>query len=133
MLLLKWKLICPFCMQTVNDVAVGTIFYGIQLYKQRTCQNPSGTRVTSLVLFNTRMLSGYQSLKDMLEKKTWGNHFTFLHVSIPLSKEAEKADPLAFIYKASKTIKRKKNSFAVILMGRLLQILRSIRGPEVCC
>lgn len=115
---------------TVNDVAVGTIFYAIQLYKQRTSQNSSGTRMTALVLLNTRMLSGYQSLNDMLRQNTWGNHFTFLHVGIPSCKDAEKADPLAFIYKARKTIKRKKNSFAVVLTGRLLQMLRSIRGPE---
>lgn len=115
---------------TVNDVAVGTIFYAIQLYKQRTCQNPSNTSMTALVLMNTRMAKGYQSVDDMLMKKTWGNQFSFLHLSIPSSKVAEKADPLTFVLRAKKAIKRKKNSLAVFLTGRLLQALRSVKGPE---
>lgn len=100
-------------MQTVNDVAVGTIFYAIQLYKQRTCQNPGGTRMTALVLLNTRMLGGYQSLKDMLGKKSWGNHFTFLHIPIPLCEDGEKVDPLTFICKAKERHKEKEE-----LIGR---------------
>lgn len=87
--------------------------------------------MTALVLLNTRMTSEYQSVSDMLRAKTWGNHFTFLHIPIPCCNHAERVDPLAFIHKAKKTIKRKKNSLAVFLTGIFLQTLRSIRGPEV--
>lgn len=104
---LTWR---TFLWQTVNDVAVGTVSYAIHLYNQRMGQDPSGTRMTALVLLNTRMTSEYQSVSDMLRAKTWGNHFTFLHIPIPCCNHAERADPLAFIHKAKKTIKRKKNS-----------------------
>lgn len=87
--------------------------------------------MTALVLLNTRMTSEYQSVSDMLRAKTWGNHFTFLHIPIPCCNHAERVDPLAFIHKAKKTIKRKKNSLAVFLTGIFLQTLRRIRGPEV--
>ncbi|XP_058089049.1 wax ester synthase/diacylglycerol acyltransferase 5-like [Magnolia sinica] len=115
---------------TVNDVAVGIIFYAIQLYQQRMGQISPGRRMTALVLLNTRMVNGYQCVEDMLKEKTWGNHFTFLQIAIPSSDNAEKENPLAFLLKAKKTIKRKRHSLAVYLNGRLVQMLRTIRGPE---
>ncbi|KAJ8648123.1 hypothetical protein MRB53_001146 [Persea americana] len=115
---------------TVNDVAVGTLFYGIQLYKQRTCQNSNGTRMTALVLLNTRMVSSYQNINEMLRQKTWGNQFTFLNVRIPSTNNTDKPDPLSFLLKAKKTIKRKKHSMAIFLTGRLLHTLRRFKGPE---
>ncbi|KAF6159605.1 hypothetical protein GIB67_034567 [Kingdonia uniflora] len=46
------------------------------------------------------------------------------------STDAEKADPLEFVYKAKEIIKRKRGSLAVILTGRLLEKMRKLRGPE---
>ncbi|XP_058089026.1 wax ester synthase/diacylglycerol acyltransferase 4-like [Magnolia sinica] len=117
---------------TVNDVVVGVIFYAIQLYKQKMVGHRSdgGERMTALVLLNTRMINGYQSVNDMLSQKTWGNHFTFLPIPIPCCKDTDNENPLKFINKAKETIKRKKNSLAVYLTGRLLDTLRSIRGPK---
>ncbi|KAL5992703.1 hypothetical protein ACLOJK_013622 [Asimina triloba] len=116
---------------TVNDVTVGIIFYAIQLYHQRMGQVLKGhERMTALVLLNTRMVNGYQTLDEMLKKKTWGNHFTFLQISIPTCTNAEKESPLSFIAEAKKTINRKRHSLALYLTGTLVQTLRSIRGPE---
>ncbi|XP_058089043.1 wax ester synthase/diacylglycerol acyltransferase 4-like [Magnolia sinica] len=117
---------------TVNDVVVGVIFHAIQLYKKKMVGDRSdgGERMTALVLLNTRMINGYQSVNDMLSQKTWGNHFTFLPMPIPCCKDTGNENPLTFINKAKKTIKRKKNSLAVYLTGRLLDTLRRIRGPK---
>ncbi|KAL5992698.1 hypothetical protein ACLOJK_013617 [Asimina triloba] len=121
---------------TVNDVVVGTIFYAIQVYKQRMMGSrwSSGfkERTTALVLLNTRMVKSYESVDDMLKKNGWGNRFTFLPVPIPSNcKDAGKeSTPLAYIAKARKTIKRKRYSLAVYLTGMLLETLRKVRGPE---
>ncbi|KAL5992706.1 hypothetical protein ACLOJK_013625 [Asimina triloba] len=105
---------------TVNDVTVGIIFYAIQLYHQRMGQVLKGhERMTALVLLNTRMVNGYQTLDEMLKKKTWGNHFTFLQISIPTCTNAEKESPLSFIAEAKKTINRKRHSLALYLTGTL--------------
>ncbi|XP_058078247.1 wax ester synthase/diacylglycerol acyltransferase 5-like isoform X2 [Magnolia sinica] len=100
------------------------------LYQQRMGRIWSSQRMTALVLLNTRMINGYHSVKEMLKKKTWGNHFTFLQIAIPSCSNAEKENPLAFLIKAKKTIKRKRHSLAVYLTGRLVQMLRTILGPE---
>ncbi|XP_077214343.1 wax ester synthase/diacylglycerol acyltransferase 4-like [Tasmannia lanceolata] len=115
---------------TVNDVATGVMFYGIQLYGQRMNQISRGKRMTAVVLLNTRMVNGYQSVQDMLKADTWGNHFTFLQISIPSCSDVEKAHPLEFVFKAKKMIRRKRNSMAFYFTGRLLQLLRKIRGRE---
>ncbi|XP_008791832.2 O-acyltransferase WSD1-like [Phoenix dactylifera] len=120
---------------TVNDVISGIIFYGTQLYMQRVGegQRRRAARVTAMVLLNTRIVSSYETVEKMTKtnaKSPWGNQFGFLHVSIPTSKNAEKADPLYFIRKARKIIKAKRSSFAVYLTGRLLEMLRKLKGPE---
>ncbi|KAL5992697.1 hypothetical protein ACLOJK_013616 [Asimina triloba] len=117
------------------ECGLGTIFYGIQLYKQRMMGSKrSGNfteRTTALVLLNTRMVKSYQSVEDMLKKNTWGNHFTFLRVPIPSnSKDPHHENPLAFIAKAKKIIKRQRNSLAIYLTGILLETMRRIRGHE---
>ncbi|KAF5199114.1 O-acyltransferase wsd1-like [Thalictrum thalictroides] len=118
---------------TVNDVLVGTIFYGTRLYMQNTSKGSSNASSTALVLLNTRVIHTYRSLKEMVKpdaESPWGNQFGFLHVSIPEFMDAESADPLKFVHEAKETIKRKKNSLAVFLTGGLLDLMRKIRGPE---
>ncbi|KAL5992700.1 hypothetical protein ACLOJK_013619 [Asimina triloba] len=88
-------------------------------------------RTTASVLLNTRMVKSYQSVEDMLKKNTWGNHLTFLRVPIPSnSKDPHHENPLAFIAKAKKIIKRQRNSLAIYLTGILLETMRRIRGHE---
>ncbi|XP_010935670.1 wax ester synthase/diacylglycerol acyltransferase 4-like [Elaeis guineensis] len=119
---------------TVNDVVTGIIFYGIQLYMQAASQgNIKTSRVTALVTLNTRAIKSYQSIQEMTKpnsKSRWGNHFAFLHVSIPKCKDAENADPLEFVHKAKRIIRSKRNSLAIYLTSGLLELLRKLKGPE---
>ena len=90
---------------------------------------------TALVLLNTRVISGYKSLKEMRKSdhvsSQWGNQFAFLHVSLPELVDDKFTDPLDFVAKAQQIIQRKRNSLAVYLTGRLLEAVRKYRGPEV--
>ncbi|KAM0938325.1 putative O-acyltransferase, WSD1, O-acyltransferase WSD1 [Dioscorea sansibarensis] len=121
---------------TVNDVMTGIIFYGTQLYLHTASKSSSKySKVTALVLLNTRVINNYQNFKEMTKpdaRSPWGNQFGFIHVSVPSSTEdLEKGNPLDFVIKARETINAKRNSLAVVLTGRLLEMLRKIRGPEV--
>lgn len=104
---------------------------GIRMYMQSTNQELTNEKSTALVLLNTRNIRSYKSISEMVEPdggdSSWGNRFAFLHV--PLPKMA--ADPLSFVLKANKLIRRRKNSGAILLTGKLLDALRKFRGPEV--
>ena len=89
---------------------------------------------TALVLLNTRIMSGYKSIEEMLKpnsKAQWGNQFAFLHVPMPELKDHKSPNPLDFVLAASKIIKKKKSSLGVYLIGRVLEIVKKLRGPEV--
>ncbi|KAM7498104.1 hypothetical protein LguiA_022518 [Lonicera macranthoides] len=119
---------------TVNDVIIGVIFFGCRLYMEETSYESRKAHSTALVLLNTRNISGYKSVSEMTKPKSdmpWGNNFAFLNLSIPKLSDQKSSNPLEFIYKAHKLIKRKRNSAAVYLTGRLLEALRKFRGPEV--
>ncbi|KAG9450974.1 hypothetical protein H6P81_010939 [Aristolochia fimbriata] len=113
---------------TVNDVVSGVMFYGIHLYNKRMGQ--TSQHMTSLVLLNSKMINGYQSIQEMLETRSWGNNFTFIQVSIPSCENVDEVNPLIFISKASAIIKKKRNSLEVFIIGILLKTLRKIRGYE---
>ncbi|CAN1161734.1 hypothetical protein LINPERHAP2_LOCUS24100 [Linum perenne] len=77
------------------------------------------TNTTSLVLLNTRMIQGYNSIKEMVEpsvaatKLPWGNHFTFLNVSVPklhYDGTNKEVNPFEFVLKTHEMVKRKRNS-----------------------
>lgn len=121
-------------MQTINDVITGIIFYGIRLYMQEMDNKASKAKSTGLVLLSTRNIGSYQSIQDMMKndsKSPWGNHISFLHVSIPKLSQASLSNPLEFVWKAQKIIKRKRNSFTVFLIGWLLDLELKLRGHEV--
>ncbi|KAJ0110990.1 hypothetical protein Patl1_03098 [Pistacia atlantica] len=118
---------------TLNDVITGTIFLGTRLYMQEMSKESSKAQSTALVLLNTRVLRSYKPVKDMVEpnaKTPWGNHFAFLHVSIPPLTDASSSNPLEFVFRAQQIINDKKSSLAVYLTGQLLEILKKFRGPE---
>ncbi|KAI3877570.1 hypothetical protein MKX03_014185 [Papaver bracteatum] len=113
---------------TINDVMVGIIFYGIRLYMETASKDSRNARSTALVLLNTREITTYQSVMDMMKPETkgpWGNNFAFLQVSIP-----DASIPLEFVSEAKKTITRKKDSLVVYLTSKLLELMRKLRGPE---
>ncbi|PKA51679.1 O-acyltransferase WSD1 [Apostasia shenzhenica] len=137
---------------TINDVITGVIFYGIQLYMHSTINGHhhhhhhrhhlhemnSCKKVTALVLLNTRIVNGYQSVEEMKRpgtKNPWGNQFAFIPVSLPSSGRGgagvELSDPLSFVLKGRQIIRAKRNSFGVLLTGKLLEAIRRHRGPEV--
>lgn len=120
---------------TVNDVISGIVFYGTQLYIDATSRGTADreAQVTALVLLNTRAIGSYQPLNEMNKpdaKSPWGNQFGFIHVGIPTCKDPADAVPLQFIQKARQIIKGKKNSLGVFLTGRLLEMLRRVKGAE---
>ncbi|KAG5545286.1 hypothetical protein RHGRI_017673 [Rhododendron griersonianum] len=102
-------------------------------------QQQGNTNATALVVLNTRALGGYKTVEEMVKPNSempWGNHFTFLHVSIPkltggASDDQANLNPLRFVKEAHGIIKRKRNSAVVYLTGWMLEILRKFRGPEV--
>ncbi|KAL5992707.1 hypothetical protein ACLOJK_013626 [Asimina triloba] len=139
------------CWYTVSDF-VSSVLHSTSLEDDRMAVRSGVLRVEfepvsiSTVAFSLSRISEIklkvgtdgQKLRERgrhVEKNGWGNHFTFLPVPIPSnSKDAGKeSTPLAYIAKARKTIKRKRNSLAVYLTGMLLETLRKVRGPEPGC
>ncbi|KAL7128938.1 hypothetical protein ABFS83_13G028600 [Erythranthe nasuta] len=121
---------------TINDVVTGIIMLGTRLYMQKASQISSEAKSTALVLLNTRaaaMGAGYKSVSEMVEpgsKMPWGNRFAFLHVPIPKLSDVELLDPLIFVKKVHRTIKKRRNSAGIYLTGQLLDLIRKIKGPE---
>ncbi|XP_044501643.1 wax ester synthase/diacylglycerol acyltransferase 4-like [Mangifera indica] len=121
---------------TVNDVITGIIFLGTRLYMQEMSEESSKTRSTAVILLNTRVFRGYESIQDMVKpnaKTPWGNYFAFLHVPIPqyvTTDDATPSNPLEFVLKVQQILSAKKNSLAVYLTAQLLKTLKKFRGPE---
>ncbi|KAJ6842316.1 O-acyltransferase WSD1-like isoform X1 [Iris pallida] len=122
---------------TINDVICGIVFLGIRLYNEAASEEAraKAANVTALVLLNTRDIGSYsyQPLSEMTKpdtKSPWGNHFAFIHVGIPSCKDPMIADPLQFLLKAKKIIEKRKNSLAVVLTGKFLEMIRRLKGPE---
>ncbi|KAH1142712.1 hypothetical protein GLYMA_12G114900v4 [Glycine max] len=118
---------------TVNDVITGAIFYGIRLYMQEIDNKAGKANSTGLVMLSTRNIGSYQSIQEMMKadsKSPWGNHISFLHVPIPKLSQASLSNPLEFVWKAQKIIKRKRKSFTVFLIEWLLDMELKLRGHE---
>nr|KYP44541.1 O-acyltransferase WSD1 [Cajanus cajan] len=119
---------------TINDVITGAIFYGIRLYMQEIDNKAGKANSTGLVMLSTRNIGSYQSIQEMMKpdsKSPWGNHISFLHVPIPKLSQASLSNPLEFVWKAQKLIKRKRSSFTVFLIEWLLDMELKLRGHEV--
>ncbi|KAG5226305.1 O-acyltransferase WSD [Salix suchowensis] len=119
---------------TLNDVITGTIFLGTRMYMETVSQGSGSACSTSLVLFNTRMLKGYNSVQEMLKpdsKAPWGNHVAYLKIPIPKLGDAEATNnPLKFVINARKIIKRKRSSIGVYLTAKYLLLVARFRGPN---
>eukprot|EP00253_Pinus_taeda_P026266 PITA_26266 len=140
---------------TVNDVATGIIFYGMQRYlqihlsavegkslrdayekrfeplKASVIKQLNNSRITALCLLNTRVLAGIQSIEEMLKPETqapWGNHFAFLHVPVPIMGKV--GNPLEFVKRAKRIIDRYKMSLAVFCNAAILRWLARLEGPH---
>ncbi|KAL8267684.1 hypothetical protein R6Q59_001482 [Mikania micrantha] len=121
---------------TLNDVISGVVFLGTRLYMESTISQSGNARSTSLVLLNIRSVDGYRSVEEMLHNSKaehlWGNKFGFIQVSIPKLHELDHAfNPLKFVYEASASIKRIRNSWTMHLTGIMLECLRKYIGTQV--
>ncbi|KAI5338915.1 hypothetical protein L3X38_018187 [Prunus dulcis] len=118
--------------RTVNDVISGALFFATRLYMQEKSQKSSTASCTALVLVNTRITHGdYKPIKEMNKPDSempWGNRMAFMPVTMP--KLTEFSNPLDFVFKAQKLIKRKRSSFAVYINNKMLEIVKKIRGYE---
>ncbi|GMJ03346.1 hypothetical protein HRI_004003800 [Hibiscus trionum] len=120
---------------TINDVITGTLFLGIRLYMQGTLggrNELNNEHSTAVLLLNTRIIGGVNSVKEMLEtdpESAWGNRFVFLHVTLPELSSAETRNPLDFVWKAQKLIQRKRNSGAVFSYWPASGVVEEIYRP----
>ncbi|XP_047941428.1 wax ester synthase/diacylglycerol acyltransferase 4-like [Salvia hispanica] len=118
---------------TINDVITGIIALGSRMYMQKGDEESCKSKTTALVLLNTRATRGYKSVDEMIKPNSdmpWGNQFTFLHVPLPKLTQSELLNPLDFVKKAHRVIKRQRNSAAVYLTGQLLSFIQMVRGHE---
>ncbi|XP_038886812.1 O-acyltransferase WSD1-like isoform X2 [Benincasa hispida] len=118
---------------TINDVIAGVLFLGIRLYMEETRPDSTKSNSTALVLLNTRMFGTYKCMEDMLNPNSntpWGNRFAFLHIDIPKLTDYELSNPLQFVEAAQKLIKRKRDSSAVFLLDKLMEMIHKFRGSE---
>ncbi|XP_057793352.1 wax ester synthase/diacylglycerol acyltransferase 4-like [Salvia miltiorrhiza] len=118
---------------TINDVVTGMIILGTRLYMQKTDEQSCKSNTTALVLLNTRAIRGYKSVDEMIKPNSdtpWGNQFTFLHVPLPKLTQSKLLDPLYFVKKAHRMIKKQKNSAAIYLIGQFLSFITRVKGHE---
>ncbi|CAB4273392.1 unnamed protein product [Prunus armeniaca] len=117
---------------TVNDVISGALFFATRLYMQEKSQKSSTASCTALVLVNTRITHGdYKPIKEIIKPDSempWGNRMAFMPVTMP--KLTEFSNPLDFVFKAQKLIKRKRSSFAVYINNKMSEIVKKISGYE---
>ncbi|XP_057829672.1 wax ester synthase/diacylglycerol acyltransferase 11 [Cryptomeria japonica] len=118
---------------TVNDVVMGTVFYGFQLYCGRVLsdlKNMENLRVTAIALMNTRSPHGKKSVEEMGKSKagaTKGNNFGFLSVAIPMKKLK---NPLEYVRRAKHMFDKKKMSLAALLTGIVLHYVTRFKGAQ---
>ncbi|GMY10136.1 O-acyltransferase WSD1-like [Fagus crenata] len=118
---------------SINDVITGIVLYGSRLYMQEISHKSSQEHSTAIVLHNTRTISGYKSVQEMIKPDSdapWGNRVTYLYVPIPKISELKSINPLEFVLRAHKIIKKQRNSSLVYFNSSLLTIIDKLRGPE---
>ncbi|KAH9322748.1 hypothetical protein KI387_017387, partial [Taxus chinensis] len=138
---------------TVNDVLTGIIFCGIRHYLQiclstgeeqslheayeKRCEpndiiikQMKNLRVTSLAMMNKRALAPLKNLEEMMNGNTavmWGNHFGFLHFSIPLQSVE---NSLEFVKMAKCILDRCKMSLGMFAITNILGSLGRLKGAQ---
>ncbi|KNA03302.1 hypothetical protein SOVF_210530 [Spinacia oleracea] len=120
---------------TVNDVVLGIISFGIRLYikEKEQGQTKKNTRMTASIAVNFRSIKGYAKPEDMRKGKTWGNKISVIELILPKFKEDDFKNPLNFIMKANKIMKRKRTSVgAIYLTAWTLEAIRIFAGYKVC-
>ncbi|XP_059073953.1 wax ester synthase/diacylglycerol acyltransferase 11-like isoform X1 [Cryptomeria japonica] len=104
---------------TVNDVIMGVVFYGFQLYCRRVLGDPKkmeNLRVTVIALMNTRSLQGKKGVDEMAK----GNSFGLLFLGMPMKKLK---NPLEYVRRAKHMLDKKKMSLAAFLQSKVLRYI----------
>ncbi|KAA0031539.1 O-acyltransferase WSD1-like [Cucumis melo var. makuwa] len=79
------------------------------------------------------MFGDYKSIEDMLKPNSnasWGNRIALLLIDIPKLTDYELSNPIQFIKAAQKLIKRKRYSYAIFLLDKLMEMVQKLKGPE---
>ncbi|XP_021774165.1 O-acyltransferase WSD1-like [Chenopodium quinoa] len=115
---------------TVNDIVVGIIFFGTQLYiREKDPGQLKEKQSTATIFVNVRSMKGNFSAEEMRKGKLFGNRITNIEVPFPHLEDDDLFKPLQFIKKAHNVIKRKRNgALGLHLMVSLLEVIRTIGG-----
>uniref|UniRef100_A0A7N0ZQN4 Diacylglycerol O-acyltransferase n=1 Tax=Kalanchoe fedtschenkoi TaxID=63787 RepID=A0A7N0ZQN4_KALFE len=118
------KLVKDVTKTTINDVVMGATEAALTRYLNRRYGEenkirkngnddnlPKTLRVRGAILFNVRVLPGFQPMDTIMEKRSgakWGNRVG--HVLYPLKLKLHDDNPLEYVYKANAVMNRKKAS-----------------------
>ncbi|KAK9109141.1 hypothetical protein Sjap_017201 [Stephania japonica] len=117
---------------SVNDVITGLIYYAIHLYMFKKEKDLRGKRMTSLAMLNMRSLTGFSNIDEMMKAGIWGNGSITLSMPIPtfIPEKHIDCDPLEFIRRAKKNMKRIRHSMLVQFTMPLAKMLKRVKGAE---
>lgn len=90
-------------------------------------------RSTASIFVNIRRVKGNLSLEEMRRRNTWGNRISNIEIPLPNLEDDYLSNPLEFIMRAHKIIKRKRSgTLGLFLMDGLFQAIRTVGGIQVC-
>ncbi|XP_021730342.1 uncharacterized protein LOC110697281 [Chenopodium quinoa] len=118
---------------TINDVVIGIIFLGTQLYFQETQQQQlKNARATTSILFDIRNVEGKLSLDEIIKGNLWGNRILIMELLLLILEDEDLTNPLKFILKAHNIINRKRSGiYSPYLLAGPLEIVRAFGGLQV--
>ncbi|XP_048496452.2 LOW QUALITY PROTEIN: wax ester synthase/diacylglycerol acyltransferase 1 [Beta vulgaris subsp. vulgaris] len=116
---------------SVNDVVMGIISFATRLYIQDADQGGrlKNARITASMTINLRSVKRFASPEEMRKEKTWGNKISVIEMPLPNLEKTDIRNPLNFVMKAHKILKRKKSSVgAIYLTAWTLDAIRTFAG-----
>ncbi|GLJ18475.1 hypothetical protein SUGI_0327610 [Cryptomeria japonica] len=116
---------------TLNDVIMGVVLNGFQLYCKTVLSDLKQTenlRVTAVVLLNTRSRHGKKRVGEVDKPgATKGNKFGVLFLRVPMKKLK---NPLEYVRRAKHMLDKQKMSLAAFLIGKMLPYITRFRGAQ---
>lgn len=92
-------------------------------------------KATLLPMLNMRKGKDYETANDVKKckgkKSSWGNQFTYMHVSLPKLKGNVVFDPLHFVLKVHHAMNTQRRFMLYSLIAMLLKIKHTFGGAEV--
>ncbi|KAK9109140.1 hypothetical protein Sjap_017200 [Stephania japonica] len=117
---------------SVNDVITGVIHYAIHLYMFKKKEDLGGDRMTSMAMLNMRSLRSFDNINEMMKAGIWGNGSISLPTPIPtfVPEKHIDRDPLEFVVRAKKSMKRIRDSVLVQFTFPITKLLKRMKGAE---